>query len=157
MAGELSTVINGKSFHFHSDKRWNENNYGIGFEYAFHTESRWKKVVMANGFRDSNNAMSYMAGAGLYRRLLQTERFSGFYGDAGINAFMMTRDDINDNKPFPGMLPSLSIGNRYAGFNFTYLPRQMMKQAYAGRRIDPGISGVLYVQLKVNIGQILDH
>ena len=157
MAGELSTVINGKSFHLNSEYQWNEKNYGLGFEYSFDTKSRWRKAVMVNGFRDSNNTMSYMAGGGLHYRVLQSERFSGFYVDAGIIAFMMTREDINGNKPFPGALPSLSLGNRYAGFNFTYLPREMVKQAYAGRRIDPNISGVLYVQLKVNIGQILHH
>lgn len=157
MAGELSTVINGKSFHLNSTHQWNEDNYGIGFEYSIDTQSRWKKVIMANGFRDSNNAMSYMAGAGLHRRLLQMERLSGFYVDVGINAFMMTREDINDNKPFPGALPSLSVGNRYAGFNFTYLPRKMVKRAFDGRRIDPTISGVLFVQLKVNFGQVFHH
>ena len=112
VAGDLSIVINGRSHHFDSSYDWNENNLGLGFEYQFESTSRWKKIVMANGFRDSVNRMSYMAGAGLHRRLLETHRFSGFYIDAGINAFIMTRRDINDNKPFPGVLPSVSFGNR---------------------------------------------
>ena len=95
-AGDLSLIINGKSHHYDSSYDWNENNFGLGFEYQFETTSRWKKNVMANGFRDSVNRMSYMACAGLHRRLLQTHRFSGFYIDAGINAFIMTRLGYKD-------------------------------------------------------------
>ena len=66
---------------------------------------------MVNGFLDSNEDMSYMAGAGLHRTLFATDRLNGFYVDAGINAFVMTRTDVNDNRPFPGAVPSLSVGS----------------------------------------------
>ena len=42
-AGEISAVLNGKSYHVGSTEDWNENNYGLGFEYQFATTSRWKK------------------------------------------------------------------------------------------------------------------
>ena len=155
MAGKLSAVINGKSYHVNSTYKWNEDNYGLGAEYEFASKSRWKKTAMANGFRDSNNTMSYMAGAGLHRRLFETDRLSGFYIDAGINAFVMTREDVNNNKPFPGVLPSLSFGNRVAGFNVTYLPKQAVQDMVNAEMVDPTISGILFVQFKIDIGQLL--
>jgi len=154
MAGTLSAIINGKSYHINSTYDWNENNLGLGLEYSFDTQSRWKKTVMVNGFRDSSDAMSYMAGGGLHRRLLATKRFANFYIDAGVTAFVMTREDVNDNRPFPGVLPSLSLGNRYAGFNMTYLPRQAVQEMVDAQIDDPTISGILFVQFKVSLGEI---
>ena len=70
-AGTVNAVLNGKSYHFNSSYDWNENNSGLGLEYEFEQTSAWKKIVMANGFRDSTDNMSYMAGAGLHRRLYE--------------------------------------------------------------------------------------
>jgi hypothetical protein len=155
MAGELSAVINGKSYHVNSTYDWNEDNYGLGAEYEFTSKSRWKKTAMVNGFRDSNKSMSYMAGAGLHRRLFETDRLSGFYVDAGINAFIMTREDVRNNKPFPGMLPSLSVGNQYIGFNLTYLPKKAVQDIIHADMADPTISGIVFLQFKVRISQFL--
>ena len=154
-AGSLSAVLNGKSYHINSSYDWNEDNYGIGLEYAFDSASRWQKVLMANAFRDSDNEASYMAGAGLHRRLFETERLKGFYLDAGINVFVMTRQDYNDNRPFPGVLPSLSFGNRNAGFNMTYLPKKIVEEVMNSDIVDPTLSGVLFLQFKVNIDRLL--
>jgi hypothetical protein len=153
VAGSLSAVINGKSLHVNSSYDWNENNAGLGFEYQFTTKSRWKKSLMANGFHDSTDAMSYMAGVGLHRRLVQSERLAGFYVDAGISAFVMTREDVNNNKPFPGVLPSVSFGNRYAGFNVTYLPKQAVEEMVDVKIVDPTMSGIVFVQFKVEISR----
>lgn len=155
MAGSLSAVINGKSIHVDATEDWNENNVGLGFEYQLPTTSRWKTQLMVNGFRDSNEEMSYMAGAGLHRTLFATERFNGFYVDAGINAFLMTRQDINGNRPFPGALPSLSFGNRYAGFNVTYLPAKAVESMTDVRMADDGTRGIFFVQFKVAVSQLL--
>jgi hypothetical protein len=154
LAGDLSLVLNGKSYHVNSSYDWNEDNAGVGLEYQFATESRWKKSVMANGFRDSNDTMSYMAGVGLHRRLVQSERFAGFYFDAGLSAFLMTREDVDDNKPFPGVLPSVAFGNRYAGFNLTYLPKQAVEKMVNAEFVDPTISGIVFMQFKVGISQL---
>jgi len=153
-AGELSAIINGKSYHINSTYDWNEDNYGVGAEYVFSTESRWKKSVVANGFRDSNNKMSYMAGAGLHRRLIESKRLAGFYFDAGLTAFVMTREDVDNNKPFPGVLPTLSFGNRYAGFSLTYLPRRAVQKMVDAKIADPSISGVVFVQFKVRLSRL---
>ncbi len=154
-AGEFSAVINGKSLHLGSDEDWNEQNYGLGIEYHFSTQSHWKPVVMANGFRDSDDNMSYMAGAGLHRNLYSTERLNGLYVDAGINAFLMTRKDVNENRPFPGALPSLTVGNRHMGLNVTYLPRKAVEKLYDSRMMDESISGIVFLQFKVSVSQLL--
>ena len=154
MAGEFSAVLNGRSFHIGAAEEWNENNLGFGVEYQFASESRWKKILLANGFRDSTDHMSYMAGAGLHRNLFDTHRLGDFYVDVGVTAFVMTREDVNDNRPFPGVLPSLTIGNRYAGINLTYLPVQAVEKLTNSRMADDSIKGIVFVQLKVSVGQL---
>lgn len=154
MAGELSAVLNGRSFHIGAAEEWNENNLGLGVEYQFASESRWKTILLANGFRDSNESMSYMAGAGLHRTLFNTPRLGQFYVDVGISAFLMTREDVNENRPFPGVLPSLTIGNRYAGINVTYLPVQAVEKLTAARMADESINGIVFVQFKVSTSRL---
>ena len=155
MAGKFSAVVNGKSYHVNSTYDWNENNFGLGIEHEFDSVSAWRTTVMANGFRDSTDNMSYMAGAGLHRRLFETNQLSGFYVYAGLNAFIMTRDDVENSKPFPGILPSVSIGNEKVGFNLTYLPRQAVEVTAQSEIVDPTISGILFVQFKVSLDQLL--
>lgn len=154
-AGSFSAVLNGRSIHVDATEDWNEDNIGLGLEYQFAGDSRWKKQVMVNGFRDSNEDMSYMAGAGLRRNLYSTERLNGFYLDAGINAFLMTRRDINDNRPFPGVIPSLSIGNRDMGLNLTYLPVRAIEKLLDTRMTDDTVSGIFFLQFKVGVGLLL--
>ena len=153
-AGKSHVVVNGKSYHFDSSYEWNENNYGFGLEHEFEQKSAWKKIVMANGFRDSNSNMSYMAGAGLHRRVFETEKLDGFYVYAGLNAFLMTRDDAN-SETFPGILPSVSVGNAKFGMNLTYLPKQAIESATDSRVADPTLSGVLFLQFKVSLEQLM--
>ncbi len=155
MAGELSTVFNGRSIHVGASEEWNEENYGLGLEYQFATQSRWKRVLMANGFQDSNAEMSYMAGGGIHRNLYTTDRLHGFYVDAGINAFVMTRKDINDNRPFLGALPSLTVGNQYVGMNLTYLPRQAVERMYDSEMMDESLSGIVFLQFKMNVSKLM--
>ena len=154
MAGDINAIINGKSIHVGATEDWNEDNYGLGLEYQFATKSRWKKQLMVNGFRDSNEEMSYMAGGGIHRNLFATDRLHGFYVDAGINAFLMTRKDVNDNRPFPGALPSLAVGNRYMGFNLTYLPKKAVEKLYDARMMDETMSGIVFLQFKVGLSQL---
>ena len=154
-AGTFNAIINGKSYHFDSSYDWNESNLGVGVEHEFASTSAWRTIVMANAFRDSTDNMSYMAGGGLHRRLFETERMSGFYISAGLNAFLMTRSDVNDSRPFPGILPSVSIGNEKIGFNLTYLPRKAVEATSSSTMVDPTISGILFVQFKVSLDLFL--
>jgi len=146
--------MNGKSYHFNSRYDWNENNYGFGIEHEFEQRSAWKTIAMANGFRDSTNNMSYMAGAGLQRRIFETDKLAGFSIYAGLNAFLMTRDDVDGSKPFPGILPSLSIGNDKVGFNLTYLPRKAVEETTNANIVDPTVTGILFLQFKVSLDQL---
>ena len=153
-AGKSHAIVNGKSYHFNSSYDWNENNYGFGLEHEFEQTSAWKKIVMANGFRDSADSMSYMAGAGLHRRLYETDKLAGFYVYAGLNAFIMTREDTG-GAPFPGILPSISVGNDKFGVNLTYLPRQAVETTTNSTIVDPTLSGILFLQFKVSLEQVL--
>lgn len=155
LSSGLSAVINGKAIHVDAEEDWNEENYGLGLEYQFPGKSIWKKQVMVNGFRDSNEEMSYMAGGGLHRTLFATERMNGFYVDAGINVFLMTRQDVNDNRPFPGAIPSMTIGNRHMGLNLTYLPKVAVEKLFDESVADESLSGLFFVQFKVSIDQLL--
>ena len=154
-AGKFNAVVNGKSYHFDSSYDWNENNYGFGLEHQFEQKSAWRTIAMANGFRDSTDNMSYMAGAGLHRRLYETHKLAGFYVYAGLNAFVMTRDDVNGSKPFPGILPSISIGNDKVGFNLTYMPKKAVEATTNSMMVDPTLSGILFLQFKVSMDQLL--
>ncbi len=156
-AGSFDLVINGWSHHVNSDYDWNESNYGIGIEYEFNTESRWIRTAQANGFRDSESNMSYMVGAGLHRRLLSTERLAGFYIDAGLGVFLMTREDIDDNRPFPGLLPSMRIGNRYVGLNLSYIPKAVVHDFAKANVVDPNIDGVFFLQFKIRLDRLLSN
>jgi hypothetical protein len=153
LAGKSHAIVNGKSYHFNSSYDWNENNYGFGLEHEFEQKSAWKKVVMANGFRDSTDNMSYMAGAGLHRRIFETHKLAGFYVYAGLNAFVMTRQDTGGD-PFPGILPSISVGNDKFGMNLTYLPRQAVEATTDSTVVDPTLSGILFLQFKVSLDQL---
>lgn len=154
-AGTTSLVINGRSYHLGSSHDWNENNLGLGIEFQFEQTGAWRKTAMANGFRDSSDSMSYMAGFGLHRRLYETERLAGFHVYAGLNAFLMTREDVNDNRPFPGVLPSLSIGNRKVGVNLTYLPKVAVEEITRARMTDEDTSGIVFMQLRISLSELL--
>ena len=156
-AGDFSAVVNGKSFHVDASRDWNEANLGLGLEYQFTTQSRWKKKLMVNGFRDSNDHMSYMAGAGLHRTLFATDRLNGLYIDAGVNAFVMTRQDVNDNRPFPGAVPSVSVGNRHMGLNLTYLPIKAVERLLGLQMMDDTVTGIFFLQFKVSVSQLLPN
>ena len=154
-AGSLSAVINGRSYHVGASKDWNENNVGFGLEYHFDTASRWRTTALANGFRDSDDRMSYIAGGSLQRRFVESPRLGGLYLDAGVTAFLMTRHDVNDNRPFPGILPTVSLGNRHVGFNLTYLPEAAVRQATNSHMSDPTIKGIFFLQMKINLDRFL--
>ena len=154
-AGESHLVLNGRSYHIDSTYDWNENNVGLGFEYQFEQRSAWRRIAMANGFRDSTDVMSYMAGVGLHRRLYETDALGGLYLYAGLNAFVMTRDDVHGGDPFPGILPSLSVGNHSVGVNLTYLPRRAVEETTNSRVVDPTVSGIVFLQFKVNMSKLL--
>lgn len=149
-AQDWSLVLNGKSIHVNSSKDWNERNWGLGMEREFDTQSRWVKVALVNGFKDSQNEMSYMAGGGIKRRFRLRGISDELYVDLGVVGFLMTRDDVNDNRPFPGLLPAMTVGTDRMALNVTFLSERMMDSATNVTRVDPTVSGLVFLQLKLH-------
>ena len=62
--------------------------------------------------------------------------------DTGVIAFVMTRQDYNNNDPFPGVLPFLSVGNSRFAINLTDVPK-----------IDPKMVAFVYFQATIKIAE----
>jgi hypothetical protein len=146
--GAWDVVLNGRAVHINAAREWNEDNWGIGFEREFATESAWVKVALANGFQDSMGNPSYMAGGGIKRRFRL--RSEDFYIDLGGIAFLMTRENVNRNEPFPGVLPAATFGFKRVAINLTYLPESVADRVTSSRRHDPSMQGVFFLQLKLD-------
>ncbi|HEX5048688.1 MAG TPA: hypothetical protein VFX89_16370 [Gammaproteobacteria bacterium] len=145
--GNWDVVLNGHAVHVNAAKEWNENNWGLGIEREFDPRSRWVKVALANGFKDSCDEISYMAGGALKRRF----RFSDeFYFDVGVSGFLMTRQDVNDNRPFPGALPVLTFGTKHVALNLTYMPDRIVDNVTKANLKDPAMKGVYFFQVKLD-------
>jgi hypothetical protein len=146
--GAWDVVLNGRAMHINAAREWNEANWGLGFEREFATESPWVKVALANGFKDSMGNPSYMAGGAIKRRFrLHSD---DFYVDVGGIAFLMTRENVNRNEPFPGVLPAATFGFRRVALNLTYLPDRVADRVTRSRRHDPSMQGVFFLQLKLD-------
>jgi hypothetical protein len=145
-----NVVLNGRAVHIDAAAEWNEANWGLGLEKEFDTGSRWVKVALANGFKDSLGEPSYMAGGGLKRRF--RPMYNDFYIDVGAVAFLMTREDVNHSRPFPGILPAMTIGTRHVALNVTYLPQHAVNELTNANRRDPSMNGILFLQVKLNAG-----
>ncbi len=64
----------------------------------------------------------------------------GWHADVGYVGFMMARKDINDYRPFPGILPVASIGTRDVSLNVTYIPD-----------VNSQVAELLFFQLKISM------
>ena len=94
--------------------------------------------------------MSYMAGCGIKRRFRLPIGQRRVHADLGAIAFVMTRQDVGNNEPFPGILPAFSIGTRQFAVNMTYLPGQFAEKFARARTADPNLDGIFFVQFKLN-------
>jgi hypothetical protein len=146
--GSWDIVLNGHSVHVNAEREWNEDNWGLGIEHEFTGEGRWVKVALANGFKDSAGEPSYMAGGGLKRRFRMFSDHA--YFDVGFIGFLMTREDVNHNQPFPGVLPALTFGAKRIAINVTYLPEAAVDRVTSAQLVDPNMKGVFFIQLKLN-------
>jgi len=143
-ADDLSLLLNGKAYHLKdapAGTTFNEKNWGAGIQYDF-TEggSNWIPFVTASGFLDSHKNPSYYAGGGMMRRFKVEDSDIGLYTDVGLVGFLMTRENFKNNKPFPGILPVITIGTQYVAMNITYIPK-----------VDPKMVALFFFQLKVNV------
>jgi hypothetical protein len=143
-----SVVLNGRSVHMNAGHEWNEDNWGLGIEREFSSTGPWVKVALANGFKDSLGNASYMAGGGLKRRFYV--RSDDFYVDLGGIAFLMTREGVNGDAPFPGLLPAATFGFKRVALNLTYLPESKVDRVTNSSMHDPSMEGVFFLQLKLD-------
>ncbi len=147
MASDWNVVFNGRAVHLNASEEWNEENWGLGFEREFDVSSRWVPLVVGNGFIDSSREMSYMAGGGIKRRFSLQSIGSDLYVDLGMVGFVMTRTDYNNNQPFPGILPTLTVGSSRMALNVTYMPPVAVNRI---NQRDASLSGVVFLQLTMN-------
>ena len=146
--GSWDVVLNGRSVHIDAAYEWNEDNWGLGVEREFASSSPWIKVALGNVFNDSMGNPSYMAGGGLKRRFLIGSQ--NFHVDLGGVAFVMQREKVNGDRPFPGLLPAATFGFKRVALNLTYLPEAVVNRVTASHRYDPTMKGVFFLQLKLD-------
>ena len=120
-ADEVHLLINGHSIHLEDRDNYNEENTGLGLQYDFESNGNWVNLVNFSTFKDSNNETSRYLGAGTKLRG-ESGGSSPLHFDVGFFAFLMTRQDYNDNEPFFGLLPFISFGSENIGVNVTYIP-----------------------------------
>ena len=142
VAQQLHVVINGKAYHFDNKRDWNEKNYGLGFEYDFAPRGNWIPLLTGSSFKDSNSHTSRYLGAGIKRRFLFGKDPKGLHLDVGVVGFAMTRRDYNNNDPFLGALPFVSLGNEFVAINATYIPK-----------VHPKFVSLLYFQLMIRLAE----
>lgn len=142
-------VLNGRAVHMNAEHDWNEDNWGLGLEREFPSTGPWIKVALVNAFTDSMDNPSYMAGGGLKRRF-RIGSSENLYVDLGGVAFLMTREDVNHNKPFPGVLPAATFGFKRVALNLTYMPEAVVDRVTNSKKYDPSMEGVFFLQLKLD-------
>lgn len=121
IADSLHLIVNGKALH-ENKRNFNEDNWGLGFEYDFAEDKKWINFVNGGFFKDSLSNTSKYLGGGSKRRYLLGDDKDGWHIDLGLTAFMMTRKDYKNDKPFFGALPFVSIGTSKFAINATYIP-----------------------------------
>lgn len=151
-AGDWNLLVNGKAIHVNASRDWNENNLGIGIEREFEAGSRWITLAMANGYRDSDENMAYMAGGGVKRRFDLGAIAPQWHVDLGVIGFLMTREDVDNNRRFPGALPVMTVGNGDMAINMTYFPTSLVKDTIPIAIHDDTVDGVLFLQFSFDMG-----
>jgi hypothetical protein len=150
-AQDWQMILNGRAIHLNAAREWNEHNWGLGVEREFDSGDRWVKVAVANAFDDSVGDLSYMAGGGIKHRFRLPDVSETFYVDVGVIAFLMSREDVDDRQPFPGVLPVITVGSRNVAFNVVYMSDDAVESASDIPIKDPTMTGVLFLQLKLNL------
>lgn len=137
-ADSLNLVVNGKAFH-QQKKNFNEENWGLGFEYNFEEDKKWIAFINGGFFKDSNSNRSNYLGGGMKRRFLLT---GDWHIDGGLTAFVMTRKGFKNNDPFLGALPYISVGTKKIAVNATYIPS-----------ISPKFAAVIFLQVSFTLSE----
>ena len=80
------------------------------------------KIINLASLKDSNNQTSRYIGAGIKRRFKLRANPEPLNFDLGVAGLVMKRQDYNDEKPFFGAIPFVSLSNGWGGINATYVP-----------------------------------
>ena len=137
----FSLILNGKSFHKEQPKKgkFNEKNWGLGLQYDYSIYNKhWQPYLTVSGFKDSFERNSFYAGGGILRRFSLTNLYEELYFDVGMIAFVMSRKDYYDRRPFLGALPAFTFGTDKVALNISYVPK-----------VEPKLVPLWFVQLKV--------
>ena len=102
-------------------RKMNEATWGGGLGRSTRTESGNEQSVYVMGIRDSNYRPQWMAGYA-YEWMLPLKSDGGLELGAGLSALVIRRHDWYDGRPFPAVLPIMSIGSRSAQLLATYVP-----------------------------------
>lgn len=141
MAESFNLIINGKAMH-ENKRNYNEENWGLGFEYNFFEDTKWIRFINGGFLKDSlSNTSKYLGGGSKRRFLLGTDK-DGWHIDAGLTAFIMTRKDYNNERPFLAALPFVSIGTSQFAINATYIPA-----------VSPKTESLLFFQAVVQVAK----
>lgn len=97
---------------------YQENPVGLGYGRSLYEDGVWRGLY-AMGFQDSHFKPSYMLGYG-HQWLWQAS--PDLRAGGGFTAFVMTRADIGHYTPFPGLLPTASLGWRAVSLEAAYVP-----------------------------------
>lgn len=138
-AEEFHLILSGTAKHA-GNNNFNEENWGLGFEYDFDKRNNWIPFFTGASFLDSNDNISRYLGGGTKRRFQLSGDPYGLHVDVGAVGFLMTRRGFKNNKPFPGVLPFISVGNHWLAVNVTYVPQ-----------VDPKMVEFLYFQGMVKL------
>lgn len=100
-------------------EEFNEAALGGGYGRSIYDEDGDWQGLYAMSFLDSHSRIQAMAGYGFLKigNLSQNWRVG-----AGYTLFLMSRKDINNYIPFPGILPLVSVEYRRASVIATYIP-----------------------------------
>lgn len=140
-ADSLHLIINGIAKH-ENKRNYNEENWGLGFEYDFEEKDKWINFATGSFFKDSlSNTSKYLGGGSKRRFMLETDK-DGWHIDAGLVAFVMTRKDYKNNQPFFGALPFVSVGTSKFALNVTYIPA-----------VNPKLEALIFIQASVKLSQ----
>ena len=140
VADELQLILNGKAYHLDRPTNYNEKNWVLGFEYDLEMNNSWIPLFTGSRFKDSNNQNSNYLGGGIKKRFEISKPDLGMHVDLRIVGFLMTRHDYNNNDPFLGALPFVSMGNDFVAINATYIPS-----------ISPKHTSLVYFQLGIKL------
>ncbi|MBO1113815.1 lipid IV(A) palmitoyltransferase PagP [Bordetella petrii] len=100
-------------------REFNEGAWGGGYGRSIYDEDGDWQGLYAMSFLDSHARVQAMAGYGF----LKMARVSSHWRlGAGYTLFLMSRKDIMNYVPFPGILPLVSVQYRKASVNATYIP-----------------------------------